>query len=162
MKKSFTLIELIISVMLLSLLFFAMSKVILEFKSSIKNLNREYKNFYNNNLMIKVLYYDLLNASKLKIVKSKNPNFIRLYLQTSNSLYNIPNPYVVWYVSRNKNSLIRIEDTSPITLPNENFNFIDKFAENIKVFNIYKRKNKLLIFIKENKKPIFFEMIKGD
>ncbi len=162
MKKSFTLIELIISVMLLSLLFFAMSKVILEFKSSIKNLNREYKNFYNNNLMIKVLYYDLLNASKLKIVKSKNPNFIRLYLQTSNSLYNIPNPYVVWYVSRNENSLIRIEDTSPITLPNENFNFIDKFAENIKVFNIYKRKNKLLIFIKENKKPIFFEMIKGD
>ncbi|EDM23427.1 hypothetical protein [Caminibacter mediatlanticus] len=162
MKKSFTLIELIISVMLLSLLFFAMSKVILEFKSSIKNLNREYKNFYNNDLMLKVLYYDLLNASKLKIVKSKNPNFIRLYLQTSNSLYNIPNPYVVWYVSRNENSLIRIEDTSPITLPNENFNFIDKFAENIKVFNIYKRKNKLLIFIKENKKPIFFEMIKGD
>ncbi len=162
MKKTFTLIELIISVLLLSLLFFAMSKVILEFKNSIRLVKNEYKLSNQNNLMLKVLYYDLLNASKINIIKSTNPNFIRLYLQTSNSLYHIPKPFVVWYVSRKDNSLIRIEDVNPIFLPNEFFTYIDKFASKINFFKIYKNKNKFLIYIKQNKKPIFFEMIKGD
>ncbi len=160
MKKSFTLIELLLSTLILSILFLAMSNVINQFKGTKNTLKTLYLKSNKNSLLIKTLYYDLLNAKTVKIENSPYKNYIRLYLQTKNSLYNFEMPYVIWYVSKNKNTLIRIENKNKIILPQRNAFFIDKFAKNVKIFKIYKKNDKLFIYLQINK-PIFFEMIKG-
>jgi prepilin-type N-terminal cleavage/methylation domain-containing protein len=161
MKKAFTLIELMIAVIILSILILAMNNIIVNLKST-KDFLKVYLQKQNKDeLLIKTLYYDILNATSIKIIHSINSNYDRLYLQTNNSLYRLIEPYVVWYVSKNKNSLIRIESPFEIKLPNENAFFLDKFKENVKIFRIFKKGGKDLIFIKA-KKPIYFEMIDKD
>lgn len=160
MKKSFTLIEIIISVMILSILFLAMSGVIKNLKITKEILEKNFVKSSQKDLMIKTLYYDLLNAKTLKIIHSQNSDYDRIYLRTSNSLYRLIYPYVLWYVSKNKNTLIRVESPYKIRLPNDNLFFSDKFDKNIKIFKIYKNKNKILIFIK-TKEPLYFEVFKA-
>ena len=158
MKKSFTLIEIIISVMILSVLFFAMSGVLKNLKITKEILEKNFAKSSQKELMIKTLYYDLLNAESLKIIHSQNSDYDRIYLRTSNSLYHLIYPNVLWYVSKNKNSLIRVESPYKIRLPNDNLFFMDKFEHKVKIFKIYKNKNKILLFIK-TKKPFYFEII---
>ncbi len=159
MKKSFTLIEIIISVMILSILFFAMSGVLKNLKITKEILEKNFVKSSQKELMIKTLYYDLLNAQSVKIVHSPNSDFDRVYIVTSNSLYRLIYPDVLWYVSKNKNSLIRVESPYEITLPNENLFFMDKFEQKVKIFKIYKNQNKIFVFIK-TKKPLYFKIFK--
>jgi prepilin-type N-terminal cleavage/methylation domain-containing protein len=161
MKKAFTLIELMIAVIILSILILTMNNIIVNLKSTKDFLKRYLQKQDKNELLVKTFYYDILNATSIKIIHSINSNYDRLYLQTNNSLYRLIEPYVVWYVSKNKNALIRIESPFEIKLPNENAFFLDKFKENVKIFRIFKKGGKDLIFIKA-KKPIYFEMIDKD
>lgn len=161
MKKAFTLIELMIAVIILSILILTMNNIIVNLKSTKDFLKRYLQKQDKNELLVKTFYYDILNATSIKIIHSINSNYDRLYLQTNNSLYRLIMPYVVWYVSKNKNSLIRIESPFKIKLLNENVFFLDKFKENVKIFRIFKKGGKDLIFIKD-KKPIYFEMIDKD
>jgi len=146
MKKSFTLIELLISIVIFSVLVLAMSNIIKEVNSSKNFLVKHYK--YQKNYLIKVLYYDIFNASSIQIIHTKNPDYDKLILKTSNSLYKLINPTVTWYIS--KKALIRKENL-PYT--------IDKFDSNVKIFKIYRKNSKFFIYIKGNRK-IFFEFYK--
>jgi len=161
MKKAFTLIEIMIALMILSVLLLAMNGVIKSLKSTRSVLNNYYFTGKKNELLVKVLYEDILNASSMKIVHSKNSDYDRIYLTTSNSLYNLIYPNVLWYVSRNQNTLIRVESPFKIKLPNYKLFFLDKFTSNVSLFKIYKKKGKDLIVIKANK-PVYFEMIDKD
>jgi prepilin-type N-terminal cleavage/methylation domain-containing protein len=158
MKKAFTLIELMLAIIILSILILAMNNIIVNIKSTKDFLNEYLKKENKNTIFIKTLYYDILNATSIKIIHSVNPNYDRLYLQTNNSLYHLISPYVIWYVSKNRNSLIRIESPFNIKLPNENAFFLDKFKENVKMFKILRKNGKDLIFI-DGAKPVYFEMI---
>ena len=162
MKKAFTLIEIMIALMILSILLLAMNGVIKGLKSSKSVLYDYYLSEKKNELFVKVLYEDILNSSSLNIVHSKNSDYDRIYLTTSNSLYHLINPYVLWYVSRNKNTLIRVESPFKIKLPNDRLFFIDKFKNGVSLFRIYHKKGKDLIVLKDNNKPIYFEMTDKD
>jgi prepilin-type N-terminal cleavage/methylation domain-containing protein len=161
MKKSFTLIELILAIIILSVLILAMNNIIVNLKSTKDFLREMMKKENKNTFLFKTLYYDILNATTIKVVHSFNPNYDRLYLQTNNSLYHLIFPYVIWYVSKNKKTLIRVESPFKIKLPNENLFFLDKFQQNIKIFKILRKKGKDLIII-QAKKPVYFEMIDKD
>ena len=154
MKKSFTLIELLLSIVILSIMFLGVSNVIKELNKSKNIMDRLYDKNINSNLVYKVLYNDLLNSSNIKINNSKN--YSNIILQTTNSLYKIPKPYVMWYVSKNKNSLMRLESPTDINLSNLNHYYLDKFLENVKIFKIYLNNNKKFVFIKSDK-TIYFE-----
>ncbi len=155
MKKSFTLIELLISVLILSVLFFALSSFVSSLKLSQNSIQKKFDSLKNDTL--RVLYYDIINANNVTI--EKRGNFIRVFMQTSNSFYNIAKPYVFWYVSKNKNTLIRYESPKSFSLENKEF-YLDKFMQNVKIFKIYKNRGKYFIFLK-TKKPIYFEFYKG-
>jgi prepilin-type N-terminal cleavage/methylation domain-containing protein len=161
MKKAFTLIELMLAIIIFSVLILAMNNIISNLKSTKDFLNDIIKKENQNTLLLKTLYYDILNASDIKIVHSSNSNYDRVYLKTDNSLYHLIFPHVIWYVSKNKNSLIRIESPFSIKLPNEEVYFLDKFRENVKMFKILRKRGKDLIVIWA-KKPIYFEMIDKD
>jgi len=146
MKKSFTLIELLISIAIFSILILAMSSVIKEVNSSKEFIIKHYK--IQKNYLVKVLYYDILNASDIKIIHTKNPNYDTIILKTSNSLYKLINPTVTWYIS--KRALIRKEN-APFA--------IDKFNINMKIFKIYKKNSKFFVYA-DGKEKIFFELTK--
>lgn len=158
MKKAFTLIELMLAIIILSILILAMNNIIVNLKSTRDFLNSYLKEENKNTIFIKTLYYDILNATSIKVIHSFDSKYDRLYLHTNNSLYSLISPYVVWYVSKRKNALIRIESPFNIKLPNENAFFLDKFKENIKRFKIFRKNGKDLIFI-DAARPIYFEMI---
>jgi hypothetical protein len=139
---------------------YALSEMIKNLNITKDILQNKIKNELNEQKILKVLYYDILNAVSLNIEKSPNPDFIRLYLQTTNSLYGYCKSYVVWYVSKKDNSLIRAENRDVITLPDNNLYYLDKFAQNVKIFKIYKNNGKYFIYL-EAGKPIYFEMYKG-
>lgn len=159
MKKSFTLLEILISITILSILFLAMGNIINEFKSSKNTLKKISQKYKKDNLLIKILYNDILNSKNIKIKNSKNSDFCRLYLTTSNSLYNLIEPNVLWYISKKNNTLVRVESYKKITLPNSKLFYLDKFAKNVKIFKIFQKKDKYFIYI-ESDKPIYFELIK--
>jgi len=155
MKKSFTLIEVMISIAIFSLLVLFMSKVVSNLNISVNILKNDYSTKTKQQYLIKTLYADILNKKWIKIV-NHNKNYSIVYLQTSNSLYNIPMPYVVWYVSKKQNSLMRLECSQKCELPT-NIGWLDKFDKGVKIFKIYQKQNKFFIFIKD-KKELFFEM----
>ncbi|MEO1924171.1 MAG: type II secretion system protein, partial [Nautiliaceae bacterium] len=102
MKKSFTLVEILISIGILSVLFLAMSNVISGLKISKTTLKAAYENSSKEELFIKTLYGDIINAKEIKIQHShNNKNYDILFLHTKNSLYKNIYPYVIWYVSKN-------------------------------------------------------------
>jgi len=154
MKKSFTLIELLISVLILSVLFFALSSFISSLKLSQNSIQKKFDSLKSDTL--RVLYYDIINANNVTI--ENRGDFVRVFMQTSNSFYNIAKPYVFWYVSKNKNTLIRYESPKPFGLEKEFY--LDKFIQNVKIFKIYKNRGRYFIFLKA-KKPIYFEFYKG-
>jgi type II secretory pathway component PulJ len=159
MKKSFTLIEILISVMIMSILFLALGDIVKNLNKTKDVLSTIYKRSKKENLALKVLYYDLLNAENIRFTKNKD--ICNIYIRTSNSLHNISMPYVFWYVSKNKNTLLRAESVERINILSKNQNFyLDKFAQNVKIFKVYKKNGKYFVYL-ETSKPIYFEMYKG-
>jgi len=154
MKKAFTLIEVMISVVIFSILILFMSKVVDSLNSSIQSLKTKQLSNIKQKQLTKALYADILEAKTIKIY-NKNKNYSVLYIQTANSLYNIAMPYVVWYVSKKDKALMRLESATNIELP-VNDGYLDIFQKGVKIFKIYNNKDKYFVFIKA-KKDIFFE-----
>jgi len=157
MKKAFTLIEVMISIVIFSILVLFMSKVVSSLNISLHSLDKTYQKNQKQNLLIKTLYADILNSKHI-IIDNKNKNYSILFIQTSNSLYDIAMPYIVWYVSKKDKALMRLESSKEIHLPMDSGN-LDLFDKNVKIFKVYKNNNKYFIFIK-GKKELFFEILK--
>ena len=156
MKKSFTLLELIIAIMIFSFIYLAMSNVIGNLKTSEDFIKTFYKQNSFNEKILKTLYLDLLNAKYIKVIR-RNKNFSTIYIRTTNSLYNLSYPFVVWYVTNSKN-LLRIESINKRLLPIEKTGYLYDFGK-VNIFRVYKHHKKYLVFFK-NKKPLYFEFTK--
>jgi len=164
MKKAFTLIELIISIFLLSLaiLFISQSLSNLNINKNIFIKNENY--LYKENKIVNLLYYDILLSKKIDIKNSKD--FAILYLNTQNTIYNIDYPYVIWFVSKKNNTLCRIESSINMKLP---INYEDIYKINLlslnqncsyfHISNSYDKK-KYLVFLKFKNNPIYFSIYK--
>jgi len=157
MKKSFSLIELLISITIFSFVYLVMSNIITELKTSENFIKHNYKKFDYKEKILKTLYMDMLNATYFKIVK-RNNTFSTIYLRTTNSLYNLSYPFVVWYVTGSGN-LIRVESLNKRFLPLEKIGYLYDFGK-VKIFRIYQNKNKFFVFYKHYK-PLYFEFYKG-
>jgi len=159
MKKAFTLVEILISVVILSIMVFVLSDVVKNMDVSKNILKKNIRNEHYKQIALKVLYYDILNSKYVNLSQKKNYSLISM--QTTNSLYNIPAPYVVWYVSKKDNALMRMEMPQKVTfLSNIRNYYLDKFNENVKIFKIYRYFYKYFIYLDDGK-PVYFEMYKG-
>ncbi len=153
--RAFTLIELIISIFLFFLLTLFLSEAIYQARNV---------KFQKSSLIFtlsKVLQADILNASFIKI-ESKNPNYVRIYLKTHNSLHFLRGCInVIYYISKNQDTLLRLESKEKVKIPTfkENF-FLDKFVKGVKFFRVYYKNGRYGVFI-NNGKVTFFEIYKG-
>ena len=142
MKKAFTLIEMMISITILSIMMIYLYTM----NASVNKSNIFYEKQVNklNQLTLKkrVLFLDLSLAFSRQIaIEHADKNEDILFLQTTNSLHKRVNPFVTYIVKNKK--LYRLESFKKLMYP---FSETDKFDVdyfgNVNVFRVYKEKNK--------------------
>lgn len=146
MRKAFTLIEMMISISILSIMMIYLYKT----NSSVNQSNIFYEREVNklNHLTLKkrVLFLDISLSlyQQISIVHIDKESDI-LFLQTTNSLHRRVNPFVVYIVKNEK--LYRLESLKKLTYP---FSDADKFDVDcfgdIDIFRVYKQKKKETFF----------------
>jgi prepilin-type N-terminal cleavage/methylation domain-containing protein len=162
-RAAFSLVELIISVVLLGI-------IVTFLYSSVANLEKTNKIFAKNESalskrekVVDLLYDDIFSANTLEIKGIKNS---MVSIQTSNSLFDIIQPNVTWLVSKEKDTLLRFESTinfKNMSSDNANYFHISKVGENCEIFKVYqsKKKENILIHIKfKDQDPIIYEFYK--
>ncbi len=162
-KRAFTLVELLISVFLLGLIVNFLYSAISNLQKTNNLFNQKSNELQNDQKLLDLLYDDIFLAEKLNIAGVKNSN---LNLLTSNSIFDIQQPYVTWLISKEKQTLLRFESTksfSTMNADNTNLFHISKAGEGCERFKIYqsKDKNNILIHIKfKDKEPLVYEFFK--
>jgi len=152
-KKAFTLLEVLISIMLLSLVLMALYRSADILRASNRNLFHHLEKSSNAIKGARTLYMDILQAdSNLTIVSKKKFHHI-IIENTQHSLYGLPSAKVVWLVYKENNTLLRIEGGKyKLPLNTEQSVAIDEIATNMELFKIYKSKKEkeILVVMKIN------------
>ena len=147
MRKGFTLIELMISVVILSILMLFLYKSYSGLNKSNKIFAEEVQKVSKIERLKKVIYLDYglaiktdTNSSAIKIInQEKNEDVV--FMQTSNSIHNRVNPYVAYILKEDK--LYRLESLKEFTnYPLEsNLEFDNDYLGEFKIFRAYESKN---------------------
>ena len=162
-KRAFSLVELIISVVLLGIIVTFLYTTVsnLEKTNSIFAANE--KALSDKEKVVDLLYDDIFTANSLEL---KGVDNSLVSMQTSNSLFDIAKPFVTWLVVKEKNSLLRFESIKEfknINSQNSDYFHISVVGENCEVFKIYQslKKENILIHLKfQDQEPMVFEFAK--
>lgn len=156
-REAFTLIELLISIALLSLILLALYKSLGLLQNSNLQLFQYLKKSAEENLVSKTLFLDITGSDGN--ITIDGDEFSRLCIEnTINSLHELPSAKVCWVVAKEGNQLLRSEGNN-YTLPlstNSRIS-VDATLKDIDHFRVYRQKDGLLILLRQkNKKPISF------
>ncbi len=163
-KKAFTLIELIISIILLGLIVTFLYSSIANLQKSNTIFSKKDKASAKELKILSLIYDDIFEAVELNITKQKP--FDTIDLMSKNSLFDIEYPYITWLVSKDDNYLLRIESTKKFkNVSSEDINLfhITKIESDCEAFQIFQsnKKENILLYIKfKDKKPIIYEFFK--
>ena len=160
-RKAFTLLEVLISIALLGIVIVALFSAVDMMRDSNEHLAEHLKTSKKVTKATKVLYLDMVGSDgNITIQKDE---FSRVCMEeTRNSLYALPSAKVCWVVLKKDRTLARIEGNN-YTLPLERDDRVevDPVMSDIKLFDIYHEKDKILVLIQQkDKEPISF-MIQG-
>ena len=146
-RHAFTLIEVLISVALLSIVMIGLYSALSMQRNSNKHLFGYLTKAVENDKIIMVLYRDIMYSDgNLTIKKGK---FDRLCIQnTGNSLYGLDQAKVCWLVEKEKNLLLRVEGNGYILpLKYENKVAIDQTMEHVLLFDVTRKKGEILVVL---------------
>ena len=140
-KRAFTLVEVLVSVAILAILFTFLSNTI----SFTKKLNKPYiqkaDEIYKQSKVFKILVKDFSQAIGVANI-TYGKRFDTVKIKTKNSIYNIIEPNVTYFVSKKDNTLIRTESLESYDLDLKNdiekvFIYGDVLTENVKSFKVF-------------------------
>ncbi|CAA6813545.1 MAG: Unknown protein [uncultured Sulfurovum sp.] len=142
-RSAFTIVEVLISITLLSLVLMALYKSADLMRVSNLHLFNYLKKSTKTLKGSTTLYKDLMHADH-NITVNTEEKFHRLTISnTSHSLYGLAQAKVVWLVYKTDNTLLRVEGGEyNIPLRNEERVEIDVIAKNLELFKVYKSKKK--------------------
>lgn len=142
-QAAFTIVEVLISITLLSLVLMALYKSADLMRASNLHLFNYLQKASTTLKGSTTLYKDLMHAEHNITISSKE-KFHRLTISsTTHSLYGLAQAKVVWLVYKKDNTLLRIEGGQyNIPLKSEERVEIDVIAKNIELFKVYKSKKK--------------------
>ena len=149
-QAAFTIIEVLISISLLSLVLMALYRSADLMRASNLHLFNYLQQSSTTLKGSKTLYRDLMHADH-NISINTEKEFHRLtLLNTSHSLYGLAKAKVTWLVHKENNTLLRIEGGEyNMPLKSEERVEIDVIAKKIQLFKIYrsKKKDKVLVIL---------------
>jgi len=157
MKKAFTLLEVLISITILSIIMIFLHKSYSSLNLSNKFYKKEVSYIKNEQLKRKTIFLDFSLALNIKILNQNTKTDI-VFMQSSNSIYNRYNPYIA-YIFKDK-TLYRLEllkEFKNYPLDVDNQFSIESFGK-VEKFRVYKSLNKnknfylINIDFKDNKK----------
>ncbi len=146
-RKAFTLIEVLISIALLSLVMLALYKSMSIQRISNKKVHQFLDKTIATDKMIMILYNDILRSNGVFIMqKAKMGPFC--IDETSNSLYGLSKAKVCWLVGKNDDTLMRIEGND-FKLPIRSSKKVeaDLIAKGVKIFSVTRKLDKTLVVL---------------
>ena len=160
-RKAFTLLEVLISIALMGIIIVALFSSVDMLQNSNQHLLKYLKKSKQVTKSTKVLYLDILGSDgNITIQKDE---FSRVCMEeTQNSLYALPSAKVCWLVLKKDNTLARIEGNNyHLPVRAEERVQIDSIMTGIEVFDVYHKKDKVLVLLQQQgKEPVSF-MIQG-
>jgi prepilin-type N-terminal cleavage/methylation domain-containing protein len=158
-RQGFTLIEVLISILLVGIIIPPLFKLITLMHDSNSQIFSYVKKQKQETKAIETMYLDILSSDG-NITITKN-DFSRVCIEKSyNSLYGLNSAKVCWIVVKDGNKLIRAEGnnyTLPLRLEDKVES--DEVLTNLELFDVYRSKDAVLIIIKQkNQEPITFEV----
>lgn len=166
MKKGFTLIELMISIVLIALMSVMAYESIDNLRHRDKLSLKHDEDAKQKTQVMKVMYEDILEASSLQIQNTYKNSV--LHLVTTNTYHDPRYRYVIYKLSR-KNTLIRIELPKEIQYDKKTPHYqrlsyeeayVDEALKEVSVFKISPSKDKksVLIYIDAKGAPLVFRV----
>ncbi len=160
-RRGFTLIEVLISILLLGIIMVALFSVVSMMRDSNAQLYTYLQKAKKVTQSTKVLYLDII-ASDGNITITKDEYSRVCMEETGNSLYGLSLAKVCWLVLKEDNTLVRVEGNG-YHLPTryEEKVEVDPVIKHIELFDLYHQKDKVIVLLKEkHKEPISF-MVQG-
>ena len=163
-RAAFTLVELLISIALMSIIILLLYQSLNQTKLSNQKFSEFYERQNRYTKLIDLIKRDFLEADEksIKIVRGREKEFDTIKLKTQNSIKGIFNPYVLYYVAREDDSLIRAESTRSINPGMVGLDTPFKatlIEKNVLKFRVFKDKKRYLFYIEfKDKKPIVFNI----
>ena len=118
LKKAFTLIEVLVSIVLLGIMFTYVYTIL----NSVKTQNNRYlekaDTIQKEQKIFNLLSLDIAKSIG-KISISHGSRYDLISFTTQNSIYEIINPNILYFVSKKDNALIRVESLEPLKLDNK-------------------------------------------
>ncbi len=160
-RPAFTIIEVLIAIALMGIILPSLYQAVALLQDSNTQLFNHLEKAQKVTLATDTLYLDLLSSDgNLSI---KKDDFTRLCIeQTNNSLYALSVAKVCWAVTKKEHTLLRIEGYD-YTLPlrSEEKAEVDAVMKNVELFDVYYKKDKILVLLQQkDKEPVTF-MIQG-
>ena len=160
-RRAFTLIEVLISIGLLGMMIPTLFSAVKMLRQSNAHMLSYLEKAKKVSKGSKMLYLDIASSDgRLKIKKDEQTQLC--LEETSNSLYGLSIAKVCWVVLKEENTLVRVEGNNyKLPLKYEDKVEVDKVIKHIETFDIYHKKDKVLVLLKQkNKEPISF-LIQG-
>jgi len=161
MKKSFTLLELIISITLFMIIVVFLYKTLDQTKHSNNLFSNKQEILKESNHLHNIFLEDIAEASNITVSYDKNKNVI-VKINTYNTYHNAFFNNVTYLINSSK-ELIRIESKTvfehlqPIEETFFNNTFIDVLLEDIEYFDVENSGNNYVFVIKQkNKDRVFY------
>ena len=160
-RRGFTLIEVLISILLLGIIIVALFSVVSMMRDSNSQLYTYLQKAKKVTRSTKVLYLDIV-ASDGNITITKDEYSRVCMEETGNSLYGLSLAKVCWLVLKKDNTLVRVEGNGyHLPTRHEERVEVDPVIGHIELFDVYHQKDKVIVLLKEkHKEPISF-MVQG-
>jgi prepilin-type N-terminal cleavage/methylation domain-containing protein len=169
-KRAFTLLEMLISVLLTAILFTYLYSVL----NGVRDSHRRYEASAKSVTLAQTIFSQLTQditqlRSPLSIIHEAG--YDRFSLTTDHSIYGIARPWVHYYISQKDHALIRIEATAPIDFfhsnyigdQNGSYFFADKLAEECTSLRISNHQAHVDLMVQcKTITPIVMRLYKGD
>ncbi|MFT7879465.1 MAG: prepilin-type N-terminal cleavage/methylation domain-containing protein [Sulfurimonas sp.] len=160
-RKAFTLLEVLISIALLTLVMLALNRSVAILRDSNSHLLDYLRTAKTETKVLNTLYRDIIGSDgNLTISKDE---FSRLCIEeTTNSLYELPTAKVCWVVLKQDNTLLRIEGNNyHLPVGYEEQVEVDVLVKHLELFDTYQEKDKVLVVMKEQNKEAMGFMMQG-
>jgi prepilin-type N-terminal cleavage/methylation domain-containing protein len=158
-RLGFTLLEVLISIVLVGIIIPPLFKLITLMQDSNSQIFHYVDKQKQEAKAMNAMYLDFLSSDgNITITKDE---FSRVCIEnTLNSLYGLHSAKVCWVVIKDGNRLIRVEGNDyKLPLGLEDKVESDAVLDNLKLFDIYRNKDDILVLIQQqNKQPITFEI----